>query len=82
MNNNNLDWYNLEDRNNYGVATYVIVTEEKEEDIGNYHMIVNYEEAEIVKNKCKHKKIHVWVSPVWKIFKKTNNLLIWCQFPY
>ena len=60
MNNNNLDWYNLEDRNNYDFATYVIVTEEKEEDIRNYHMIVNYEEADFFLNKCKYIYIYMF----------------------
>ena len=71
------EWYNLEDRDNYDFAKYLVITET--DDDRNYNMIEDYEEANIYKNKCKNDNKYVSVSQVWKINKKTNNLLCYCK---
>ncbi len=71
-------WYNLEDRENYDFASYVIITETHEDR--NYNMIIDYEEANTYKNKCKNDKKYIYVSPIYKINKKTNNLLCSVKF--
>jgi len=69
----NEGWYNLEDRDNYDFASYIIIVETDENR--NYNMFNDYEEANVFKNKYKNDKKYISVSKVWKINKKTHNLL-------
>lgn len=71
-------WYNLEDRENYDFATYLIITETQEDR--NFNMIDDYEEAITYKNKCENDKKYIYVSQIKKINTKTNNLLCGIEF--
>ena len=68
------EWYNLEDRENYDFACYVVITEDKENR--NYTMIDDFDDAIKFKTKCECDKRYSWVSAAWKINKKTNNVLM------
>lgn len=70
-------WYNLEDRENYDFASYMVITETNE--VREFHMIFDNDEANAFKNKCENNETYVYVSKVWKINKKTNNLLCGCK---
>jgi len=69
----NEGWYNLEDRDNYDFASYIVIVETDEDR--KFNMFNDYEEANVFKNKYKNDKKYISVSKVWKINKKTHNLL-------
>ena len=66
-------WYNLEDRENYDFASYMVITETDKDRF--LTMIFDYDEAIAFKNERENDKKYVSVSKVWKINKKTENLL-------
>ena len=70
----NKDWYNMEDRTNYEFASYLVITE-KDND-REFHLIEDKEHADNFKCKCENDKVYNFISKVFKINKKTNDLIL------
>ena len=70
----NKDWYNIEDRTNYEFASYLVITENDNDR--EFHLIEDKEDADNFK--CENDKVYNFISKVFKINKKTNNLILQC----
>ncbi len=70
-----MDWYNMEDRTNYDFACYMIELETYEDSF--FHLLNDDKnEANDFMIECKNNIKYMSVSKVYKINKKTYNLIM------